>query len=430
MEEKRLDQSILFDSSRCSSDAVEGSLQRLERCRPQYTQKVAASHVPNTNDMLPDRLQRIEGAFKILQREIRQTIGGMRISWRYGLRRVHNQYNRWASTVNADYGTAESLVAKLKSSCSSGSSSVQHVVAFSGGIDSSCVAAAVYRAFPDSSVAVLGVSPSLAVSQRLLAQEVAECIGIPLVEIKTGEGEKDMYVENEGQACYACKTSLYQGMSWEAVVNWSSSRMPSNRGDGGEVQIKLYNGTNADDVQDTTRVGLKAAREFNVCSPLLESGLSKEEVRAIGKAFGLPNWNTAANPCLRSRLALGVRATPDSLHQVEQAEEIVKEQLSLHGLLHPSTNLRVRHLNSGAAAVELDQHVLDALQSGCTVMRDDGVGAGMDQEDRQEDRLEVSKSGRGGYPGLEGMLASIAELGYRRVDLRLFKSGSVASSSS
>ena len=74
--------------------------------------------------------------------------------------------------------------------------------------------------------------------------------------------------------------------------------------------------------------------------------------------------------------------------------------------------------------------MLDALQSGCTVMRDDGVGAGMDQEDRQEDRLEVSKSGRGGYPGLEGMLASIAELGYRRVDLRLFKSGSVASSSS
>ena len=300
---------------------------------------------------------------------------------------------------------------------------MQHVVAFSGGIDSSVVAAAVYKAHPDHSMAILGVSPSLSAAQRQQAHEIASVIGIPLIEIETTEGSKELYIENEGQACYACKTSLYKGMSWEAVVDWTSRQHTKN-----DVNImvdrdsdsappapppslfsptrfKLYNGTNADDVTDTTRVGLRAAAEFQVCSPLLECNLSKKQVRDVGQALGLPNYNAAASPCLRSRLALGVPATPASLRQVEQAEEIVKAHLVKHRLMQDSTNIRVRHLKSGAAAVELDQDVLDAMDpSSCG-------------NNNKHNKL---------LPGLDDMLASIAELGYNRVDVRPFKSGSVS----
>jgi hypothetical protein len=50
-----------------------------------------------------------------------------------------------------------------------------------------------------------------------------------------------------------------------------------------------------------------AASEFHVVSPL--SGLAKQEVRDVAKYLGLPNWNAAASPCLRSRLQFGVEAT-------------------------------------------------------------------------------------------------------------------------
>lgn len=42
------------------------------------------------------------------------------------------------------------------------------------------------------------------------------------------------------------------------------------------------------------------------------------KVRAVSRELGLPNWNHAASPCLRSRLAFGVQATPERLQLVEQ----------------------------------------------------------------------------------------------------------------
>jgi PP-loop superfamily ATP-utilizing enzyme len=69
----------------------------------------------------------------------------------------------------------------------------------------------------------------------------------------------------------------------------------------------MFNGTNSDDRQDKTRLGLVAADNFGVASPL--AGLSKDEVRALAKEMELENWNHAASPCLRSRLAFGVEAT-------------------------------------------------------------------------------------------------------------------------
>lgn len=232
----------------------------------------------------------------------------------------------------------------------------RHVVAYSGGVDSSVVAAVVHRVHKSSAEALLGVSASLPREQRELALRVAEHIGITLRQIETKEGTEAKYLENTGQACYACKRSLYDGMR---EVYHSAAAV----GAAPVFSVRLYNGTNADDVKDATRVGLVAAREFEVSSPLLAVGLTKEQVRIVAKELGLPNALHAASPCLRSRLALGVRATVSALQNIEAAERLVRDRLDpallASGGLNPDTiNLRVRHLNDGTARVELDADLL------------------------------------------------------------------------
>jgi len=95
-----------------------------------------------------------------------------------------------------------------------------------------------------------------------------------------------------------------------------------------------------------------AASEFSVVSPL--DHLTKDEVRQLAREFGLPNHAHAASPCLRSRLAFGVRATSDNLKRIEAAEKAVKGILDIK----VSHNVRVRHMTNNGARVELDPDLL------------------------------------------------------------------------
>jgi pyridinium-3,5-biscarboxylic acid mononucleotide sulfurtransferase len=101
-------------------------------------------------------------------------------------------------------------------------------------------------------------------------------------------------------------------------------------------------------------MGLQAARELHVHSPLAR--WTKTQVRMAARHVGLPNWQAAASPCLRSRLAWGVPATRDHLHHMAQAERIVRTHL------HPvpdHANLRVRLLSQQRACLELDADLWD-----------------------------------------------------------------------
>ena len=240
--------------------------------------------------------------------------------------------------------------------------SASNVIAFSGGVDSSLTAALVYRSFHNHNhnhsnanananasndhsgdvKAVLGVSNSLPKRQLLLAQDVASSIGIDLLEVRTTEGSDETYIENNGQACFICKTHLYSAL--EAV-----SKKASEMSNGSTRDVILYNGTNKDDTQDNTRLGLLAARKFSVRSPLIN--VTKDEVRRASKHLDLPNWNYAASPCLRSRLALGVEATESHLRAVNMAEIRIRGLLDLDD----TVNIRVRMLAGKVAMVELDQ---------------------------------------------------------------------------
>lgn len=221
-----------------------------------------------------------------------------------------------------------------------------HVIAYSGGIDSSVVAALVYHSrSPEETVqAVLGVSAAVPADQVALAEHVASVIGVPLHKIPTTEGSDLTYIENNGQACLACKTHLYTCLG--KIANHASSH--------GQ---QLYNGTNADDLQDPTRLGLIAADRFQVKSPLKHT--TKDQVRIVGKHLGLPNWNYAASPCLRSRLAFGVEATPDHLQRIERAEQFVRQSLALDA----TRNLRVRLLTQNRAMIEIEEDLLELAQN-------------------------------------------------------------------
>ena len=221
-----------------------------------------------------------------------------------------------------------------------------NVIAFSGGVDSTVVAAAVHRTFPENSVACIAKSPSLSKDQLRRARDVAKHVGIQLMEVSTFENLDPEYIANQGSSCYVCKTNLYETL--KSVSSYARDL---------EGDVVLFNGTNADDRLDPTRLGLVAAKEFDVCSPLDHA--KKSKVREIARSMGLPNADVAASPCLRSRLALGVEATNLHLRFIDDAESFVRNTLELE----PERNMRVRLLPKNRIAIELDREMLRKAQN-------------------------------------------------------------------
>ena len=169
--------------------------------------------------------------------------------------------------------------------------------------------------------------------------------GNQLMEVSTFENLDPEYIANQGSSCYVCKTNLYETL--KSVSSYARDL------EGGVV---LFNGTNADDRLDPTRLGLVAAKEFDVCSPLDHA--KKSKVREIARSMGLPNADVAASPCLRSRLALGVEATNLHLRFIDDAESFVRNTLELE----PERNMRVRLLPKNRIAIELDREMLGKAQ--------------------------------------------------------------------
>jgi pyridinium-3,5-biscarboxylic acid mononucleotide sulfurtransferase len=182
------------------------------------------------------------------------------------------------------------------------------VVAFSGGVDSSVVAAIAARALGERAIAVTAVSPALATGELDGARHVAESVGIAHRTITTAELAREGYRRNDEYRCYHCKTELYERLL--AVA----------RRDG---YAHVLSGANADDVGDW-RPGLRAAAEHGVRHPLLEGGIGKDGVRALARALGVPSAEKPASPCLASRLPYGTRVTPAALAQVDRAEQGLK----------------------------------------------------------------------------------------------------------
>ncbi len=181
-------------------------------------------------------------------------------------------------------------------------------VAFSGGIDSTVVAAAAFRVHGEQAIAVTADSPSVARAELADARRLAELIGIRHEVIATAEFDDPEYLRNDGSRCYHCKSELYDRIA---------ERLPALG-----VTV-ICSGANLDDLGDY-RPGLTAAAERHVKHPLQEAGFTKADVRAVAKFWGLPTWDKPAAPCLSSRLAPGLPVTAERTARVEAAEVYLK----------------------------------------------------------------------------------------------------------
>jgi uncharacterized protein len=182
------------------------------------------------------------------------------------------------------------------------------VVAFSGGVDSSLVAALAARTLGGRALAVTAVSPALAAGELEGAQAVAAELGIAHELVHTEELRRDGYRRNAPDRCYHCKSELYDLLADLA------------RGRG---YAAVASGANADDAGDW-RPGLRAAAEHGVVHPLLEAGFTKADVRALAAALGVSSAAKVASPCLASRVPYGVPVDPETLARIDRAERAVR----------------------------------------------------------------------------------------------------------
>lgn len=179
------------------------------------------------------------------------------------------------------------------------------LVAYSGGVDSALVMALAHQELGERALACIGVSPSYPTREMREAVNLAESLGVPYRLVNTEEHLNPDYAANPVNRCFFCKSELHDRL--KAIAEE-------------EGWAVVADGNNASDIGDF-RPGMEAARARAVRSPLLEAGITKDEVRQIARSLGMPVWDKPAMACLSSRVPHGTPITPELLRQIEAAED-------------------------------------------------------------------------------------------------------------
>jgi uncharacterized protein len=182
------------------------------------------------------------------------------------------------------------------------------IVAFSGGVDSSCLALVAHQELGPRALAITAESPSYPTHQRNIAVGLVERYGFRHEFIASAEMEDANYVENPSNRCYFCKHELYSLL--HNIAEQRGFRY-------------VVDGNNLDDTADY-RPGRQAGRELQIRSPLIEAGLNKTEIRELSQRLGLPTWDQPASACLSSRIPYGSAVTVEKLRMIDQGEEVMR----------------------------------------------------------------------------------------------------------
>jgi uncharacterized protein len=184
------------------------------------------------------------------------------------------------------------------------------IVAYSGGVDSTFLAGVAYEVLGQANaLAVTSRSPSVAPEELEAASALAVERGWRHLIVDTDEMNDPRYLANDGRRCFFCKTELYTHLDKVA---------------GDEGITKVANGANTDDLGDY-RPGMEAAKNFEVVSPLVEVGMTKQDIRDLSKRMDLPTWDKPAQPCLSSRIPYGTMVSVEALGRIGKAEKGLRE---------------------------------------------------------------------------------------------------------
>ena len=208
------------------------------------------------------------------------------------------------------------------------------LIAFSGGVDSSfLLKVALDTLGKENVMAVLADSPIRFSDKLDEAKNIAQEIGINPLVIETSELSKENFRKNDKYRCYYCKYELYQRLNEIAEsqnINY------------------VLDGTNADDLLNENRPGIKAVEELEVKTPLQKAGLKKEEIRKLSKTLGLKTWDQPSDTCLATRFGFNLEINENDLNRLEEIENYLRkfDFEQLRARIHDENTVRIEVLPS------------------------------------------------------------------------------------
>ncbi len=212
------------------------------------------------------------------------------------------------------------------------------VIAFSGGVDSTLLLRVALDVLKDKVLAVTALSETTPRHEMDDALRLAKEFGANHLVIESDEMKLPEFVNNPEHRCYLCKKGRFSVMvelARSSGFAW------------------VADGSNLDDDADY-RPGMIAVHELGVKSPLLEAGLTKNEIRLLSKSLGLSTSNKPSYGCLATRIPYGSPITVEKLRQVDAAEELIRTMIAVN------RQVRVRHCGD-TARIEVGEEDLAAL---------------------------------------------------------------------
>lgn len=237
---------------------------------------------------------------------------------------------RDTSSDEKDYELSEELSEKINNLKKLIKKDYKAVVAFSGGVDSSLVLKVTYEVLGDGCHCVTVRGDHISASEIEDSVKIAENIGVTQHFINADIYSIDGLMQNDEQRCYHCKTKVFS-----AIKDYAAS----------VGAIAVYDGSNVDDLSDY-RPGMKALKEMDIRSPLLEAGFTKKDIREYSRYLNLETHDKEAGACLISRLPYHSPINKEKLRIVEQAEKYLKDL--------DYKNIRVR-LHDDIARIEMNK---------------------------------------------------------------------------
>ncbi len=181
------------------------------------------------------------------------------------------------------------------------------VIAFSGGVDSSFLAAVMEKKCNVNAVAVTAVTEFQSEKEFDNAVYMGRQIGISHAFVKLELLKNKKIILNDSKRCYLCKKAIFQ-----ALRNYADNLGITN----------IVHGANLDDLNDF-RPGALAAKEMGILSPLTEAGMDKEQIRSYSREMGLETWDMPSQSCLAARIQYNTVINAEKLSMVEKSEQFL-----------------------------------------------------------------------------------------------------------